>query len=66
MCSARAVCKCVVIGGKRGSRGNLDVTLLATAVIPEVPVVLPLSPPAGVGVAPVTPTPLCCLGPGGL
>ena len=33
-CSTRAVCKCVVIGGKRGSRGNLVVTLLATAVLP--------------------------------
>ena len=39
MCVARArpVCKCVIIGGKRGSRGNLDVTLLATAVIREFP-----------------------------
>ena len=66
MCSARAVRKCVVIGGKRGSRGNLDVTLLATAVILGAPAVLPLSPPAGAGVAPATPMPLCCLGPGGL
>ena len=64
MCGARAVRKCVVIGGKRGSRGNLDVTLLVTAIIPGAPAVLPLSPPAGAGVAPgATPTPSCCLGP---
>ena len=60
MSSARAVCKCVVNCGKRGSQGNLDVTLLATVVILEVPAVLPLSPPAGAGVAPATPTPSCC------
>ena len=66
VCSVRAVRKCVVIGGKGGSRGNLDVTLLVTAVILGAPVVLPLSPPADAGVARATPTPSCCLGPGGL
>ena len=33
VCSARAVCRCVVIGGKGGSRGNLVVTLLALGVV---------------------------------
>ena len=61
VCSTRAVCQCVVFGGKWGSRGNLDVTLLVTVVIPEVPDVLPLSPRAGAGVAPATPPPSCCL-----
>ena len=49
MYSVRVVCKCVDIGGKRGSRGNLEVTHQATAISPEAPAALPLSPPAGAG-----------------
>ena len=64
--SARAVCRCVVNGGKRGSWGHLDDTHQANVVIPVVPTVLPPSPLAGAGVAPAIPTSSCCLGPGGL
>ena len=66
VCGARAMCKCVVVGGKRGSWGNLHVTLQASVFIPKIPAVLPLSPPARAGVAAATLTPLCCLGLGGL
>ena len=66
MCSVRVVCKCVVIGGKRVRRGNVIVTLLATAVSPVAPAVLPLSLPTSAGAAPAEPTPSCCLGLGGL
>ena len=66
VCSAHAVRKCVVLGGKRGSRGNADVIPVARVVIPGAPAVFPLSPLAGAGVAPATPTPSCCPGPGGL
>ena len=71
--NGRAVCvvcaPCVSVwlwGGKRGSRRNLDVTPLATVVIPGAPAELPLFLLAGAGVAPATPMPSCCLGPGGL
>ena len=51
---------------KEGSRGNLDATHQATATSPEAPAALPLSPPAGAGVAPAIPTPSCCWGQAGL
>ena len=66
MYSARAVCKCLVKGGKRGSWGNLGVTHQGNVVIPRVPAVLPLSPPTGARVALAPTTPSCCPGLGGL
>ena len=66
VCVVRALCVSVWFrGGNRGSRGNVDVTPLVTVVIPGAPAVLPLSPLAGAGVAPATPTPSCCLGQAG-
>ena len=61
--SVRSVRKCVDISGK--SRGDMEVTHQATAISLEAPAALPLSPPVGAGAAPATPTPSCCLGPGG-
>ena len=65
MYSVRAVCKCVEYRQEEASRGELEVTHQATAISPEAPAALPLSPPAGAGAAPATPTPSCCSGPGG-
>ena len=64
--STSGVCKCLVIGGKRGGRGNLDVTDRAKVVSGEVPVVLRLCAHAGARVGPTTTTPSCRSGPGGL
>ena len=64
VCLARTSCVSVWLSADRGgNRGNLDVTHQAKAIIPEVPAVLPLSPPTGAGAALATPTPLCCSGP---
>ena len=60
VCVVRALCVSVWFwGGRRGSRGNLVVTPLATVFIPGAPAVPPLSPLAGAGVAPAIPTPWC-------
>ena len=65
VCCVRAVRKCVGLGRGRGSRGDLVSTPLATALIPGAPAApLPFLL-AGAGVAPATPTPSCCPGPGG-
>ena len=65
VCCVRAVRKCVGLGRGRGSRGDLVSSPLATALIPGAPVApLPFLL-AGAGVAPATPTPSCCPGPGG-
>ena len=68
VCSARAVCKCVVMGGKRGSRGKPTCHLPGDGFHPRSSRYTPsLYPPIGAGVAPTpTPTPSCCQGPGGL
>ena len=64
VCCVRAVRKCVGLGRGRGSRGDLVSTPLATALIPGAPAApLPFLL-AGAGVAPATPTPSCCPGPG--
>ena len=65
VCCVRAVLKCVGLGRGRGSRGDLVSSPLATALIPGAPAApLPFLL-AGAGVAPATPTPSCCPGPGG-
>ena len=63
--SARAVCKCVINGGKRGGGETWMSRSRRLLSFQKIPAVLPLSPPAGAGAAPATPTPSCCSGPGG-
>ena len=64
VCCVRAVRKCVGLGRGRGSRGDLVSSPLATALFPGAPAApLPFLL-AGAGVAPATPTPSCCPGPG--
>ena len=65
VCCVRAVRKCVGLGRGRGSRGDLVSSPPATALIPGAPAApLPVLLD-GAGVAPATPTPFCCSGPGG-
>ena len=47
VCCVRAVCKCVDLGGERGSREDLVVTPVATVLTPGAPAVPPLAPLVG-------------------
>ena len=62
---ARGACVRISLAERGGVRKNLVGTPVATVVIPGAPAAPPLFPLVGADVAPATPTPSCCLAPGG-